>query len=131
MSSTTSGGGSSWLSGLAGPRTVIAYLRNPCGNCKRELHHLTETASADSNQSYFILISDSDPDMIFQLADEFGLTCPLLYDYQSGYRDRIGIWTFPFNIVVNDSLGIEDIIAGYIRSDEFREIAMMNASNRR
>ncbi len=115
-------GGKNRLSELARSGAVIAYLRSNCGKCRQEMRELSKTLQG-GEQPLVIVISDSDPESILQLADEFGLTCPLLVDSESQYRNRLGIWVFPFNIIVKDSLLIENMIADYIRSKEFAEIA--------
>jgi len=68
------------------------------------------------------LISDSDPELLRQLEKWHSVTAIILCDSGSVYRNRLGIISFPFNIIVGDSLVIRDLIAGYIRSEEFEEI---------
>ena len=110
-------------------QTVIAYLRNPCGNCRNELFHLNRATAEAGDQSFFVLISDSESDMLMRLKREFDLTGVILRDTGSIYRKKLGIFTFPFNIIVDDSLIIKDLIAGYIRSDEFRAIMENKGAN--
>ncbi len=113
-------GGTSKLSDLVGKGAVIAYLRSSCGKCRQEMQQLARGVQGE-RQSRVIILSDSDPQSILDLADELKLTCPLLLDYKSQYRKRLGIWVFPFNIIVNDSMVIENMIADCIRSREFAE----------
>ncbi len=121
-------GGTSKLSDLVQGGAIVAYLRSDCGKCKLEMKELSEGVRGDE-QSSVIIISDSDPGSVLQLADELGLTWPLLLDYESQYRKRLGIFVFPFNIIVDDSLLIRKMIADYIRSDELEDIVQSKRGN--
>lgn len=122
-------GGTSLLSDIIGPRKVIAYLRIGCGSCRLELEYFKEATTQCGNQSFFVIISDSDPEKLLEMRTEFSLTCPVLYDMGSAFKEKLGICVFPFNLIVDDSLKIRDMIVSYIRSDEFVEINRLNGDN--
>lgn len=121
-------GGTSKLSDLVGEGAIVAYLRSSCGKCRKEMEEIGKGVPGE-RQSGVIIISDSDPQSMLDLSDELILSCPLLLDYDSQYRKKLGIWVFPFNIIVNDSLVIENMIADYIRSIEFAEIVGNSRDN--
>jgi peroxiredoxin len=114
-------GGTSKLSDLVGEGAIVAYLRSSCGKCRKEMEDFGKGAQGE-RQSGVIIISDSDPQSMLDLAGDLELSCPLLFDSEGQYRERLGVWVFPFNIIVNDSMLIENMMADYIRADEFAQL---------
>jgi hypothetical protein len=101
------------LSEVVGPRSMVCIFSPDCGACKIALDRIKEKAVDAVSQSRFILISNTDPVEISHIRDSLGLQrCHYLYDRNGAYQLKLGVFTFPFILIVNQSLVIDDITPG-------------------
>jgi hypothetical protein len=110
------------LSEAVGTKSFVSFFTPDCGACKMMLEGIKKTALDSEVQSRFVLISDVHPTEMMYLEDSLDLHCRFLYDPEGVYKDRLGVFSFPFNLVVDQSLVIKDIIAGAPDEDELAEI---------
>lgn len=55
-----------------------------------------------------------------------GLPLTILYDYEAEYDRELGIFTYPFNIIVNRDRIVEEIICGTLDEKDFESIIDAN-----
>jgi peroxiredoxin len=113
------------LSQVVGPRSMVSFVSPDCGACKIAMERLKKIAS-DREQTCFIMISSSDPIELTSLRDSLGLNCIWLYDRDNEYGHELGVFSFPFNVTVNKSLIIEDVILGAPEEGQFEDIIEFN-----
>lgn len=118
-------GNSIRLSEAVGARSLVSFISPDCGACKIALERISATVS-ESDRAGFVLISDTDPANLSHIQDSLNLHCRLIYDRGGEYKNRLGVFTFPFNVVVDKELVIEDIIAGAPETDELEAIIEYN-----
>jgi len=115
------------LSQAVGDKSLVSFISPDCGACKITLGRIAETAG-EQDRGGFVLISDADPATLSRLQDSLNLQCRFLYDRGGDYKLQLGVYTFPFNVVVNKSLVIEEIIAGAPETGELEAIIEFNRS---
>lgn len=113
------------LSEAVGDKSLVSFISPDCGACKITLERIAEIV-AERDRAGFVLISDTDPRMLTQLRDSLSLQCRLLYDPGGEYKLQLGVYSFPFNVVVDRSLVIEEVIAGAPETSELEAIIEHN-----
>jgi peroxiredoxin len=110
------------LSDLLQDHTLISIFDYHCDNCLKELQQYMKVVR-DSNQAkHIVLISGSNPLQLIELRDTYSIPFRILYDEDAMFLTNHNITTFPFNIVVNRSMQIEQIAAGSLMEDEIRQL---------
>jgi len=107
---------------LAQGTTVISYISPDCGACINELEELHKAVSDSEEFSHFLLISSANPLHLRDLREQFDLQAVMLYDEERAFATGLGIFTAPFNMVVDGSLRITDIKAGQMYREDFEDI---------
>ena len=110
------------LSRAVGDKSLVSFMSPDCAACKIALDRIAEVAH-EPNGAGFVLISDTDPAELSHLRDSLNLHCRFLYDRGGEYKLKLGVYTFPFNVVVKRSLVIEDIIVGAPEKTDLEKIA--------
>lgn len=110
------------LSSLLQNHTVISIFDYHCDNCIAELQEIANTVRDSIEAKHIILISGSNPLQLLELRDTYEVPCRILYDEDRLFLDQYDINTYPFNIIVDDSLRIEDVVAGSLQRDELRQL---------
>jgi peroxiredoxin len=110
------------LSQAVGSRSMVSFISPDCGACKIAMDRIKEIVPAQE-QANFILISVSNLTELNSLRDSLDLHCTILYDPDAEYQLGLGVFTFPFNLVVDQSLVIKDIIAGAPEEGEIETLA--------
>jgi len=113
------------LSQAVAGKALIGFVSPDCGACKIAMERISETVT-EPDRDEFVLISDADPMTLAYLRDSLNLHCQLLYDRDGNYKLQLGVFTFPFNLVVSKQLVIEDIIAGAPETNELEAIIESN-----
>jgi peroxiredoxin len=114
------------LSQAVGPRTFVSFFTPTCGACKTMLERIKTTSVSREDQYNFILISDVHPTEMLYLQDSLDIECRFLYDPEGTYRTRLGVSLFPFNLIVNQSMVIEEIMTGAPDEDDLVDLIKYN-----
>lgn len=102
-------------------RSMVAFISPDCGACKIALDRINKTVAVE-DQADFILISSSNLMELNTLRDSLDLHCTILYDPDAAYQLSLGVFSYPFSLIVDQSLVIEDIIVGAPNEDEIEAI---------
>lgn len=113
------------LSELLCDRTLVGFVSPGCGFCKSEIELFNEIAADAQQQRCLILISDAAPMDLVAFRDEFKIQCHLLYDPDGAYKSALGVFTFPFNLIVDNTLTIQEIIPGAPDKEQVEKIIMV------
>jgi peroxiredoxin len=108
---------------VVGPRSMISFISPDCGACKAQLELFKRELSDPAQQSRFILISGSNPSELGGLQSEYCPGCRILVDPQSEYILRLNVISFPFNVVVDQTMTIADIIVGPPDQGTLKDVA--------
>jgi peroxiredoxin len=114
------------LSQVVESKSLVAIFSPDCSYCGLQIQRIIEAAIDELDQTNFILISDADPMQLTDMRDSLNTHCRIFYDRDGEYKSQLGVTSFPFNFVVDQSLVIEEIIAGTPELDEIREIMTFN-----
>jgi len=107
-------------------KSLVAFVSPDCGACKIQLQRYNKNVPSPADQSHFIVISDADPAELISLRDEYSLSCIFLVDLKGTYKSKLGVFTFPFNLVVTKALVIDNIIPGVPEPDELEQVVRSN-----
>lgn len=110
------------LSSLMQDHTLISVFDYHCDNCLAELEQYKKAVHDSGQAKHIILISGSNPLQLIELRDTYNIPFTILYDEDRMFLTNHNITTFPFNIVVNGSMQIEQIAAGSLIEDEIRQL---------
>jgi len=114
------------LSELVSNRSLICYIQTDCPSCLTELNGIVEAVKNDTDFKYFIIISDASVEDLRELRDNFRLKCPLLHDSNRGFGEAYKIFSFPFSLVVNSELQVEEIYTTPLLPDDYDIIIDVN-----
>jgi peroxiredoxin len=112
-----------YLEEIISEQVLMMYFEPDCELCLVELEMIRDEVTEQSQFDRFVMISGANPLHLIKLRDRYELSSPLLYDYQGFFRENLNIFTFPFNMVVDENLVIVEIKAGSLTPDEVVEIA--------
>jgi len=115
------------LSQMVSHKTVLVFFDPDCGSCGGELESIHQAVTRSSDYRYFLLISAGNPRMIEDMQGQYDIRSPILYDHGGKFVYGHQILTYPFNVIVDRDLVIEDIIGGSLDMEELREIIDINA----
>ncbi len=116
------------LSDLVSGVTLISVVAPTCGSCSDQILLISQLASNGPESGLFVFISSANPRYLQEMQAETGLSSPLLYDHRKEWITNYQITDFPFNIIVDENLVIQDIILGGILE---QELATIIGGNRR
>ncbi|MDZ4724425.1 MAG: redoxin domain-containing protein [candidate division Zixibacteria bacterium] len=111
------------LLALVDQSKLITYFEYGCDACVAELSELGQALQDGLPKESVILISYDDPSTLERLRKEFGLDCPIVWDSGSILNEALNIYSYPFNIVVNDSGRIEEVIINQLHKEDFEDMA--------
>lgn len=106
------------LSSVIKGKTVLAIIDPNCHSCIEDIEILIKTAKTDEAFSRFVFISSGNPRYLMDLRDEYNLKSPILYDHERMLMNQFQIKMFPFHIVINKDMIIEEVIAGKMVEDD-------------
>ncbi|MFZ5978996.1 MAG: peroxiredoxin family protein [Candidatus Zixiibacteriota bacterium] len=110
------------LSDIVREKTNLCFFAPECDYCNDEMETIKLNAPTPEEQEYFIMISPGNPRLIEEIPDLAGLTCPILYDHRAEYNNRLNIFTYPFNIVINEDLIVTDLILEPLSREDIIDI---------
>lgn len=100
------------LSDLATENTLLIFFDPACEGCDDELAAINEAVTDSIGYQRIRLITSGDSGMVAAKVARFALHSPLLYDRSGDYFFQLGVFTYPFNIIINKERVIQDMIAG-------------------
>jgi peroxiredoxin len=100
------------LSGLATGNTLLIFFDPTCDGCDDELRAINDAVTDTLDYRRFRLICAGDSGLVAEKVEMLDLHSPLLHDHSGDYFFQIGVFTYPFNIIVNKDRVIQDMIAG-------------------
>lgn len=109
------------LSDVVCAQSIIAFSLPGCGYSVKELQNLKVLGLTPDDELCFIFISDDHPTELMYYRQEYELKCRILYDENREYMKSLGVFTSPFNVIVNSALYIRDIRAGNLSGEEIKE----------
>jgi peroxiredoxin len=110
------------LSEILCERSMVGFVSTSCGFCKLEVERFNKLATDPKRQSCLILISDAPPADLLDFRNELNIQCQLYYDPDGTYQSALGVYTFPFNLIVDENRTIQDIIPGTPDEEVIEEI---------
>jgi hypothetical protein len=69
-----------------------------------------------------VLISDGSSEELREYHATYGAGCRILWDADGRYKKELGVFTFPFNIMVDESLLIHQIVSGELAEEDLQEL---------
>ncbi len=90
---------------LTGP-TILVFAEPRCAGCVKELTALHEIAADPKAPAQIMVVANYLPQEFEQSVEEFGSYRHYLYDRAAAYAEKLGVFTFPFNIVVGPDLRV-------------------------
>ncbi|MFH1686197.1 MAG: redoxin domain-containing protein [bacterium] len=110
------------LSTLVREGAVLSFFRSNCGHCLDELDSLRSITRDSADFSRVILISHEDRLDLKQAAADLDIRCPILWDRDNAYAGKLRVTTQPFNVVVDSSLTIIEVLAGAMMPKDFERL---------
>lgn len=109
------------LSSVVCGKSLIIFSLPGCGYSIRQLQSMKACSLSTETERCFIFISDENPLELMYIREKYGLKCTILYDRDRAYMKSLGIFTSPFNIMVDKDLRIDNIIGGNLSTNEIKE----------
>jgi peroxiredoxin len=109
---------SEWLA----PVTVLTFFEPDCETCINEIIRLRTVISDTAQYRHFIFISTGARDQLAEVRTKAGVPLRILQDRDRAYTAYFGVFTFPFNLVVNKSRKVESVITGIPTTEDYGRI---------
>jgi peroxiredoxin len=110
------------LSDIVCERSLVGFVSTGCGFCKIEVERFNELGPDPDQQQCLILISDAPPADLLAFREENKIQCQLYYDPDGTFQAALGVFTFPFNMIVDQNLTIQEIIAGTPEEEQIEQV---------
>jgi peroxiredoxin len=110
------------LSDVITDKTVIIFIEPDCPACIDEIEQIQRVVKDSSESRHFIFVSSGNPLHLIVLRDEYKIQSPILYDHKDEFSSWFKVSTYPFNMIVNERLEIEDVIPAQLAQDKIEEI---------
>ena len=114
------------LSEIVGKKNILSFFTPQCDHCNDEMDAVKQYSSSPSHHSYFIMISPGNPRLIEEMPGLDGFHSPILYDHRAEYTSRFNIFTFPFNIIINQDLVISNIVTEPLTEEDIKKVIREN-----
>lgn len=101
-----------WPSNFVKKRTWIGVIEPGCDACDNTIQDLKSNVSPSQLESCFLFISAANPRVLQDLRDQEGVLAPILYDHRRQWLHSINLTTFPFFLLVDSTLRIQQAVAG-------------------
>ena len=93
-------------------KTLMIIFDYTCENCIIEMEQVAAILQDHDYCDFLTLLSPSDPQYMEELRKDLNIPCEILHDHKYAFVDRIGVSSYPFNIVVDQTGVIDTILAG-------------------
>lgn len=118
------------LDSLITGKSVITYVSTMCGACSLQIDQIIKLAEDSSDLKSFIFVSYENPRLLEEDIASLATGIEILYDHRRVYAKRYGVFTFPFNIIVDRDRRITNLISGRLLSEEILDIMKSNRMQR-
>jgi peroxiredoxin len=115
-----------WLSDLLSKKTLVSFYYPDCEACVFEFERLQDACLDTADYALFLFISAADPQALADHKRGLALPLTVLCDQGSAYSRELGIFTYPFNVIVNRDRIVMEIIADALQDDDFKDIIKAN-----
>ncbi len=102
--------------------TLLVFAEPDCHGCVRELDNLRETAGAPSARVRIMVVTNYLPTEFERTVEGFDRYRYFLYDRANAFTEQLGVFTFPFNILVGPDLKVLAIDAGVLDEPTFERV---------
>ncbi len=110
------------IDALVSDYLIISFFKVHCDACIFEIESLEELAEQGIPLSRFALVSSDCPFDIIDVTAGMSVRQNVLYDHSGVMEQEIGVFTFPFTIVIDRSRRMRAMMAGTL-DEEFLGIA--------
>lgn len=100
------------LSDVVAENTLLIFFDPSCDGCDHELSALEEVIAGTLESQRFLAICSGDSGLVTEKVAQFDIGGRLLYDPSGDYFAQTGVFSYPFNIMINRDRVIQDMIAG-------------------
>jgi peroxiredoxin len=115
------------LSDVIAGRTAIIFMEPDCPACIQEIEEIRRVIKDFSEYRHFVFVSSVNPLHLIDLRDEYNIPSPILYDHKDVFSSRFKVYTYPFNMIVNERLEVEEVIPGRLSEGKIKEIMDSNS----
>lgn len=114
------------LQSMISANTIVVFLDAECHYCLDEIQTICRVFKEDGHTPPVVFISDANLDELRALRDQYEILVPIFHDPDGSYAISLAVTTFPFNVVVDKTLSVRDVIAGPIPADMVRKVSASN-----
>lgn len=107
-----------YLRDIIAGRSLLMFFEPDCELCLVEMETIQDKISNQNDFERFIMVSQANPLQLIKLRDRYQLQSPVLYDSEQFFRSQLKVFTFPFNMIIDRNLVIEEIFAGGLTPEE-------------
>jgi peroxiredoxin len=101
---------------------IIGIISPDCMVCVEEVSGLAALVPDSTLRNRIIFISAGSPEELSNLRRVAGLTNMFLCDRSNGWISQYKVYTYPFNIIVNQDLKIQRVIPAALEAPDIEEI---------
>lgn len=109
------------LSTLPREPLLLVFIDPLCEGCDAELKEINEVVPQGEANDRIIVISSGDRESLQEKLSGISPRCRILVDPGSDYVFQLGIYTFPFNVLIDDDRVIRDIMAANLDRLDLRQ----------
>jgi len=102
---------------------VICYVMLDCEACLEEIYLTANAAGTPDEQRHFIFISDGNAVHFQRIRAKTESASRFLFDQGGRFREALQLYSFPFNIMVDDDLTIRVLRSGILSVGDVRMYA--------
>jgi len=104
---------------VRGP-AIVTFFGTECEGCRDEFRRLSEILSAcpEYVSHHFIWISANSPRYLKEFTEIGNGTVNIFYDHRSKLLNRMNIMSYPFSVILDSSLIIQDAVSGPLLDDD-------------
>ena len=113
------------LSDLVNGPTAITFFDTECESCRTEMKEVSDIVRNNIEHNNFIFISASNPRLIEELVMAYSPQVPVLYDHRGAFILGFELHNFPFTIIVDKNLVVQEAIAAPLTSYDIKRIASL------
>lgn len=114
------------LQGQISSNTIVVFLDAGCQACLDEVKAVGRVFKEDHRRPPVVFISNAGPDELRTLRDQYEIPVPLYHDRDGSYAFSLGVTTYPFNVMVDKTFAVRDVMAGPLSADMVREARVLN-----
>lgn len=106
-------------------RTLLSIVDPDCEVCTKEIEFLCNQLLPKTLENQVLFLSAANPLLLSELQNAYAPVVRILFDYNREWIGRYRISTFPFNIVIDSHLVVQEIIAAQIVPEDLTRIGLI------